>query len=342
MSNGNKEILAIIPARSGSKTVVDKNIRLLDGKPMISYSIQHAVSSKYINRVIVSTDSRKYAEIAQQNGAEVPFIRPKELAQDDSLDIEVFVHALNYLKEKEQYEPDIIVHLRPTYPLRNVKDIDNMIEILLDNSSIDSVRCIVPVKDTPYKMWRKGDNGKLFPLLNDIEEAYNMPRQKLPQVYLQNACIDVIRATVITEQHSMTGKEIYGYEMIENYDIDTEDDFLRAEQILSFGTGKKSYIFDIDGVIAKPNETLEYEKSLPDMNIIYLINQLYDAGNEIILFTARGYKTGIDWTQITCEQMRRWGVKYTKLMFNKPAGDFYIDDHNVDISILRRKMMYGK
>lgn len=342
MSNGCKKILAVIPARSGSKTVANKNIRMLNGKPMISYSIQHAIESKYINRIIVSTDSRNYAEIAQQYGAEIPFIRPEEIAQDYSLDIEVFEHALNYLKEKEQYEPDVVVHLRPTYPIRNVEDIDNMIELLLDNSDIDSVRCIAPVKDTPYKMWKRGGNGKLSPLLNDIEEAYNMPRQRLPQVYMQNACIDVIRATVITEQHSMTGKEIYGYEMTENYDIDTEDDFLRAEQILSFGTGKKSYIFDIDGVIAKSNEMLEYEKSLPDMDIIHLINQLYDAGNEIILFTARGYKTGIDWTQMTREQMNQWGVKYTKLMFNKPAGDFYIDDHNLDISILRRRLLHGK
>lgn len=342
MSITDKKILAIIPARSGSKTVIDKNIRMLDGKPMISYSIQHALKSKYINRVIVSTDSRKYAEIAQQNGAEVPFIRPEALAQDDSLDIDVFVHALNFLKEHDYYEPDVVVHLRPTYPLRNVKDIDNMVEVLLNHNDIDSVRCIVPVKDTPYKMWKKDNNEKLVPLLSDIEEAYNMPRQKLPQVYLQNACIDVIRTTVITEQHSMTGKEIYGYEMKENYDIDTEEDFLRAEQILSFGTGKKCYVFDIDGVIAKANETLEYDKSLPDTDMIHVINQLYDAGNDIILFTARGYKTGINWERITEEQMRSWGVKYTKLMFNKPAGDFYIDDHSLDMSILRRKANYGE
>ncbi len=342
MSNKYKKILAVIPARSGSKTVIDKNIRLINEKPMISYSIQHAIESKYINRIIVSTDSIHYAEIAQQYGAEIPFIRPKEIAQDDSLDIEVFEHALNYLKEKEQYEPDIVVHLRPTYPIRNVRDIDNMIKLLLDNRNIDSVRCIVPIKDTPYKMWRKDSNGKLCPLLNDIKEAYNMPRQKLPQVYLQNACIDVIRTTVITEQHSMTGKEIYGYEMTENYDIDTEEDFLRAEQILSLSTGKKSYVFDIDGVIAKPNKSLEYGKSLPNIDIIHMINQLYDAGNEIVLFTARGYKTGIDWTQITREQMSQWGVKYTKLMFNKPAGDFYIDDHNLDINILRRSILHGK
>jgi len=127
------EILAIIPARSGSKSVKDKNIREINGKPMIAYSIEHAKASKLINRVIVSTDSEQYAAIAREYGAETPFIRPAEYAQDTSLDLEVFEHALSFLEEKEAYVPDMVVQLRPTYPIRYVEDIDKMITQMLED-----------------------------------------------------------------------------------------------------------------------------------------------------------------------------------------------------------------
>jgi CMP-N-acetylneuraminic acid synthetase len=222
------EILAIIPARSGSKSVKDKNIREIAGKPMLAYSILHGLQSKYISRVIVSTDSEKYAEIARAYGAEVPFLRPGEYALDTSLDIEVFEHALKFLREKENYVPDIVVQLRPTYPIRNVADIDKMVEMMMEDETIDSIRCIAPAKEIPYKMWLKGENGQIHPLMTNIKECYNMPRQELPKVYYQNACIDVIRTKVITEQHSMSGEKIIGYEMTENFDIDTEEEFKKA------------------------------------------------------------------------------------------------------------------
>jgi len=227
------KVLAIIPARSGSKSVKDKNIRVIAGKPMIAFSIEHALNSKFINRVIVSTDSEKYIEIAKQYGAETPFIRPKEYASDTALDIDVFKHALNYLKEEETYIPDVVVQLRPTYPIRRVQDIDNMIKIIIEDSAIDSVRTITPATEIPYKMWLKGSTGKITPIINDIPECYNMPRQELPTVYYQNACIDVIRTSVITQKGSMSGDNIYGYIMQENYDIDTEEEFMRASAILS-------------------------------------------------------------------------------------------------------------
>lgn len=222
------EVLALIPARSGSKSVKDKNIRDIAGKPMIAYSIEHAKQSKYINRVIVSTDSEKYAEIARKYGAETPFLRPAQYAQDSSLDIDVFAHALGYLREEENYVPDIVVQLRPTYPIRNVEDIDKMVEMMMEDMTIDSIRCIAPAKEIPYKMWLKGENGQIHPLMTDIKECYNMPRQQLPKAYYQNACIDVIRTDVITEQHSMSGEKIIGYEMTENFDIDTEEEFEKA------------------------------------------------------------------------------------------------------------------
>lgn len=327
-------ILAVIPARSGSKSVKDKNIRKVNGKPMLAYSIEHAKESRYINRVIVSTDSEQYADIAKEYGAEVPFLRPAEYATDTALDYDVFHHCLSYLKEKEGYEADIVVQLRPTYPIRDVKDIDCMIEMLMKNQTADSVRSIAPAKEIPYKMWRKAEDGKITPLMEEIPECYNMPRQELPKVYYQNACIDVFRGNVVLEQHSMSGSNILGYEMSHNYDIDTEEEFRKAEEYIRLTSGNKRFVFDIDGVVAEFEPDLDYDAAKPNVKMIAIINQLYDMGNEIILFTARGYVTGKDWTQTTKGQMERWGVKYHQLHFGKPNADYYIDDKMLDMQQL--------
>lgn len=202
------EVLAIIPARSGSKSVADKNIRPIGGKPMLAYSILHAKESGAVSRVIVSTDSPQYAEIAREYGAEVPFLRPAEYATDTALDIDVFLHALRHLRDKEGYLPEMVVQLRPTYPIRDPKDIGRMVELLAQRPEADSIRCIAPAKELAYKMWRMGGRGRITPILTDIAEAYNMPRQQLPPIYYQNACIDVIRTRTILESHSMSGEYI--------------------------------------------------------------------------------------------------------------------------------------
>jgi CMP-N,N'-diacetyllegionaminic acid synthase len=328
------KVLAIIPARSGSKSVKDKNIREINGKPMIAYSIEHAKASKLINRVIVSTDSEVYAQIVRDYGAETPFIRPAEYAMDTSLDLEVFEHALSFLEKEEGYVPDLVVQLRPTYPIRNVKDIDQMITTMLEDESIDSMRCIAPAKEIAYKMWHKDENGTLSPIMKDIKECYNMPRQELPKVYYQNACIDVIRTEVITKRHSMSGDKIVGYEMEDNFDIDTEEEFRRAEEYLKITAGNKTFVFDIDGVIAKLQKNLDYGLAEPNEPMIRIINKLYDYGNKIVLFTARGYVTGINWSEITKNQMQSWGVKYHELKFGKPNADYYVDDKMLSMDSL--------
>lgn len=228
----NMEILAVIPARSGSKSVKDKNIRPIGGKPMMAYSIQHARESEAVSRVIVSTDSPQYAEIAREYGAEVPFLRPVEYATDTALDIDVFLHALTYFRDREGYVPDMVVQLRPTYPIRDPGDIGRMVGLLAQNPEADSVRCVAPAKELAYKMWRMDGTGRITPILTDIAEAYNMPRQQLPPIYYQNACIDVVRTRTILESHSMSGKYILGYQMEHNYDIDTEEEFSIAERQL--------------------------------------------------------------------------------------------------------------
>jgi len=329
------KILALIPARSGSKSIKDKNIQSFHGKPLFGYSIEHGLQSSLINRVVVSTDSDYYIELSKSLGAEAPFVRPAEISGDLSTDLEAFHHALDYLKKVENYVPDICVHLRPTAPIRKVEDIDAMIQILIDNPEIDSVRSIVKVEKTPYKMWFKNEAGQLTPILNhpEYKEPYNMPRQALPQVYMQNACIDVIRTTTLTEKNSMTGDNISGYELSELIDIDTYDDFGAAALNKSFDqvTGK-IFCFDIDGVIAKLSPGNDYNLSQPNEEMIKRVNQLYDNGNHIVLFTARGYVTKINWYDITKQQLISWGVKHHEFYVGKPNADYYVDDKNVLIS----------
>ena len=165
------KILAIIPARSGSKSIPHKNIRSLSGKPLLAYSIEHAIKSEMINRVIVSTDSEQYAEIARSFGAETPFLRPKEISEDNSNDRDFFIHALTWFKENENYVPDICVHLRPTHPVRKIQDIDEMIKLLISNPDADSVRSVVRNDTyTPYKMWFLKKDNELKPLMTQYRD----------------------------------------------------------------------------------------------------------------------------------------------------------------------------
>lgn len=332
------KILALITARSGSKGVPGKNIRPINGKPMLAYSIEHAKASKYINRIILTTDSEEYATIGRQYGAETPFIRPAEYATDTALDIDVFEHALSYLKKEENYVPDIIVHLRPTYPFRDVADIDAMIEMMLKDETVDAIRSVTKNTVVPHKMWYLQQDGLLDPLMKDIPEAYNMPRQALPVTYVQNGNTDLLRPRCVTEYRSMTGKKIMGYVMKDNYDVDCEADFENVNQVMQIKAGGKQFVFDIDGVIARKREDLDYGMAMPNEKMIQIVNQLYDWGNRIVLFTARGYVTGIDWKETTEKQMKDWGVKYHELHMGKPNADFYIDDKMLDLEFLYREI----
>jgi CMP-N,N'-diacetyllegionaminic acid synthase len=328
------KILAIIPARSGSKSIIDKNIQSFYGKPLLAHSIEHALKSNRIDKVILSTDSEHYSDIGKSFGAEVPFLRPKEISGDFATDLEVFIHALELLKLKENYIADIVVHLRPTTPIRNVDDIDNMIDLLINSPAADSIRAVTKSKDTPFKMWFKDDNNLIRPIISDsnFPEAYNLPRQVLPVAFIQTASIDVIRCSTILDKKSMTGNMKLGYEISEFLDIDDFNDFEVAQtQQLQNLSGKK-ICFDIDGVIALLSPNNDYNLSKPNLEMINKVNELYSKGNYIILFTARGSETGIDWYKITEEQLIRWGVKFHEFHTGKPNADFYIDDKNVLIS----------
>ncbi len=165
-----------------------------------------------VTRIIVSTDDEEIAAVAREWGAETPFLRPSEFAQDKTTDLPVFEHALKWLEEVEGYHPDVIVQLRPTSPIRPRTMVDDAIRILLDHADADCVRGVVPAAQNPFKMWRFNGEGKpLNPLLEveGIPEPYNAPRQILPPVYWQTGHIDAIRISTITQKKSLTGDVIY-------------------------------------------------------------------------------------------------------------------------------------
>jgi N-acylneuraminate cytidylyltransferase len=201
------QTLALIPARGGSKGVPRKNVMMLAGKPMIAYSILQAQASRLINRVIVSTDDEEIAAVAREWGAEVPFMRPAEFAQDLSPDIEVFRHALTWLRDQQSYQPEMVVHLRPTGPARQVQVIDDAIELLSGHPEADAVRSVSVALQTPYKMWRINHLGFIEPLfrLPGVPDCQSLPRQQLPLAYWQNGYVDVVRPRAVLLKHSMWG-----------------------------------------------------------------------------------------------------------------------------------------
>jgi N-acylneuraminate cytidylyltransferase len=263
------EILALIPARGGSKGIPRKNIRNFAGWPLIAWSIAAAKQSELVTRVIVSTDDEEIAAVARENGAETPFLRPAEFAQDNSTDLPVFEHALKWLEEMEGYKPDIVVQLRPTSPIRPCGMVDDAVRILINHGDADCVRGVVPAAQNPHKMWRFNGNDKpMKPLLKveGIAEPYNAPRQNLPPIYWQTGHIDAIRVSTIAEKHSLTGNVVYPLVIDPRYtvDIDTLPDWAKYEALVYSGpemvspgnTSRrrmpetiKMVISDFDGVI---------------------------------------------------------------------------------------------
>lgn len=231
------KIGVLIPARSGSKGIPHKNIKNYFGKPLIAHSIELALKSKYVSKedVYVSTDSEEYQKIVIECGAKAPFLRPIKISGDLSTDIECFQHFVHYMKNEGKEVPEIMIHLRPTYPNRSVEFLDKLIELYLKKKDeYDSLRTVVEIDMTPYKMYHIDEETKelnpIFKNYGEIKEPYNQCRQIFPKTFVHNGCIDIISREVI-EGGSMTGERIYGYVMNkeEIHDIDTEQDFLESE-----------------------------------------------------------------------------------------------------------------
>ena len=222
-------ILALIPARGGSKGIPRKNIVPLAGRPLIAHTIAAAKGASCLDRVVVSTDDDEIAAVAARWGAEVPFRRPAELAGDTAAGLDVALHALDWLAENEGYAPDILVELQPVAPLRLAADIDRAVRPLLDGSA-DTVVGLVETEH-PYYL-RRLVGGAVFPFLPETPEAFR--RQDLPPVYRLNGALLATRTQLLRERRSFYGGRTCGYVMPpeRSIDIDTPLDLRIAAALL--------------------------------------------------------------------------------------------------------------
>lgn len=303
------EVLAIIPARGGSKGIPRKNIRNFSGYPLIAWSIAAAKQSETVTRVIVSTDDAEIAAVARAWGAETPFLRPAEFAQDKTTDLPVFVHALEWLEQNEGYRPEVVVQLRPTSPIRPTGLVDAAVRTLLEHTEADSVRGIVPAGQNPHKMWRlpQGKDGPMQNLLavEGLEEPYNAPRQILPDVYWQTGHIDAIRPSAILNG-SMSGKTVYPLLIDPDFtvDIDNLRDWARYEWLVAFGgldlvwpgRAKRSMpakvdllVLDFDGVVTDNRVWVDeqgHEMIAANRGDSLIMGKLRRAGTEIVIISS--------------------------------------------------------
>jgi len=224
MIKNKSNICAIIPARKGSKGVPDKNIKIINGRPLLAYSIKAALESSLVDRVIVSTDSQSYKKIAEDYGAEVPFIRPTEFAQDESIDIEFFQHAINWLSQNENHIPDYFVHLRPTTPLRDPAVIDAAIVALID-SDYTSLRSVNKMSKTAHKAFEISDNVliSLFSKDSNIDSS-GLARQNYPITYEGNGYVDIVRTDLILNSGILHGNKSLAFVTDITYEIDEIND----------------------------------------------------------------------------------------------------------------------
>lgn len=227
-------IVSIVPARANSKGVPRKNIKELNGQPLIAYSILDSLRSELIEETYVTTDSPEIGRISKKYGAEVPFMRPAKYAKDGSIDLEWMRHFLAWFRVTKDYLPEYVVHLRPTTPLREPKIIDKAIRKLIDNPSSTSLRSVHEVEESPYKMFHIEDSRLegIFPSY-PVKEYYNLPRQRFPKAYKPNGYVDIIRPEIVINKCCLHGSNMLAFETPHTTEIDTIEEFNYLEYLLT-------------------------------------------------------------------------------------------------------------
>ena len=232
-NRANPTVLGIIPARGGSKGLPHKNILPLAGKPLIAYTIKAALETPRLDEVLVSTDDELIAEVAREYGADVPFRRPADLAEDDTLTFPVLVHALDWLAEQRRYHPDYVMVLQPTSPLRSTGDIEAALDIAITTRA-DTVVSVSRAYQHPYWMKQITEDGRL---INYLSAHLPCRRQELPQVYALNGAIYLAESRILMERRTFYTERTYAYIMPpeRSLDIDSQWDLYLAELVLKDG-----------------------------------------------------------------------------------------------------------
>lgn len=235
-------IYAIIPARSGSKGVPNKNVKQLGGIPLIAYSIEVAKMIPEIDRIIVSTDSTNYAKIANEYGAETPFLRPSNYSTDSSTDLSFFQHAIDWFEEHENKIPDLFFHLRPTTPFREVDVISDALKYFNSKPESTSLRSGHLAPESPYKWFLKDESGFFKSIIPGLtSEEINNPRQAFPPTYISNGYIDILRTAQIKDRKNLHGDKMLIYETPFCNQVDTIEDFKLLEYQLKINPNLKIF-----------------------------------------------------------------------------------------------------
>lgn len=231
---GNYRVVAVVPARGGSKGLPGKNIKPLMGKPVIAYTIEQAKQSKHIDRIIVSTEDFEIAEVSKEYGAEIPFMRPAELSRDNSSTIDVLLHAIDWLEKEDNYFFEILVLLHVTTPLRDVEDIEGCINLLVDKNA-GSVFSVTEAHRNPYFNMVEMKNNQV----RLVKKGNYVSRQMAPEVFDMNSSIYVWWKDIFKKKRSVILKNscIYVMPKVRSVDIDDSFDFKVAEMLLSSKDG---------------------------------------------------------------------------------------------------------
>lgn len=232
MING-KSVLALIPARAGSKGLPGKNTKPLLGKPLISWSIETALKTKYIDEVVVSTDSSEIAEIARKSGASIPFIRPEELATDKSTSVDVAIHALSELKALSGTNYDLIILLEPTSPIRKTTDLETMLEkLVLNTSNFDGIISLGEVREHPFYM-KKLQGDRFFNLIENSPSTSR--RQDNEPVYFPYGVAYIVKCSTLQTERTFYPVNCTHHiiEPDQCYEIDSIQDFVFVESLLA-------------------------------------------------------------------------------------------------------------
>lgn len=238
------DTVALVPARSGSKGVPGKNIRLLGGHPLVAWTVAVCRQAELIDRVIVSTDSHDYADVARRYGAEVPFLRPAALAGDDSPDIDFIEHALDWLVT-EGTEPTHVVHMRPTTPFRNPRLVDDAIRSFLASADATALRSVHEMSQSAYKSLELTLNGWLRPLdaVDTAMDEANLGRQFFPTTFMANGYVDVLSVEFIRATGLLHGDRVLPFRTQPVLEVDTEDDMEHLAYRLTKDPGLLTTIF---------------------------------------------------------------------------------------------------
>lgn len=227
-------VYAIVPARSGSTGIKNKNVQTLAGYPLIAYSIAAGKLTPSVSRVIVTTDSAEYARIAQYYGGETPFLRPAEISGNTATDLEFMLHVIHWLDEHEDILPEYWVHLRPTMPLRDINVVQDAVTRMLNDPTADSLRSAHRTELCPFKWFWKSEDG-YYQAFNGISlDQANGPRQSFPEMYIPDGYVDVLKTQFIVKNHLLHGKKMIAFESPEDtVDIDLAEDLETLRRVVS-------------------------------------------------------------------------------------------------------------